>query len=84
MSPTPLPYRRRHAAPSHARRQQTQRLPHIFLDPLPGQFAVIEEILRTFSADVIVADMMFLGAFPPHAKPQAVDVTLPNDRFQAH
>ena len=30
------------------------------------------------------AGVVFLGAFPPHAKPQAVDVTLPNDRFQAH
>jgi UDP:flavonoid glycosyltransferase YjiC (YdhE family) len=39
-------------------------LRRIFLDPLPGQFAGILEILRSFSADVIVADVMFLGAFP--------------------
>jgi UDP:flavonoid glycosyltransferase YjiC (YdhE family) len=36
----------------------------IFLGPLPGQFAGLTEILRDFAADVIVADTMFLGAFP--------------------
>ncbi len=28
--------------------------------------------------------VLLLGAFPPHATPQAVDVTLPNDHFQTH
>ncbi len=28
--------------------------------------------------------VLLLGAFPPHATPQAVDITLPNDRFQSH
>jgi UDP:flavonoid glycosyltransferase YjiC (YdhE family) len=36
----------------------------IFLDPSPGQFAGIIEILRHFDAEVIVADTMFVGAFP--------------------
>ncbi len=45
-------------------------LRRIFLDPLPGQFAGILEILRTFSADVIVADVMFLGAFPLALRPR--------------
>ncbi len=39
-------------------------LRRFFLDPLPGQFAGVLEILRTFTADAIVADVMFLGAFP--------------------
>ena len=39
-------------------------LRRIFLDPLPGQFAGILEILGFFPAEAIVADVMFLGAFP--------------------
>jgi len=46
-------------------------LRRIFLNPLPGQFAGILEILRTFSADAIVADVMFLGAFPLALRPRS-------------
>jgi UDP:flavonoid glycosyltransferase YjiC (YdhE family) len=45
-------------------------LRRIFLDPLPGQFAGILEILCTFKADAIVADVMFLGAFPLAMRPR--------------
>jgi UDP:flavonoid glycosyltransferase YjiC (YdhE family) len=45
-------------------------LRRIFLDPLPGQFAGILEILRTFPAEAIVADVMFLGAFPLALRPR--------------
>lgn len=44
-------------------------LRRFFLDPLPGQFAGVLEILRTFKADAIVADVMFLGAFPLALRP---------------
>ncbi len=27
---------------------------------------------------------LLLGAFPPHATPQPVDIVLPNDHFQSH
>ena len=45
-------------------------LRRIFLDPLPGQFAGILDILSTFSADAIVADVMFLGALPLALRPR--------------
>jgi UDP:flavonoid glycosyltransferase YjiC (YdhE family) len=45
-------------------------LREIFLGPLPGQFAGLSEILRDFAADVIVADTMFLGAFPVALRPR--------------
>jgi UDP:flavonoid glycosyltransferase YjiC (YdhE family) len=44
----------------------------IFLGPLPGQFAGLSEILHDFAADVIVADAMFLGAFPFALRPRAL------------
>jgi UDP:flavonoid glycosyltransferase YjiC (YdhE family) len=44
----------------------------IFLGPLPGQFAGLSEILRDFAADVIVADTMFLGAFPLAFRPRSL------------
>jgi UDP:flavonoid glycosyltransferase YjiC (YdhE family) len=46
-------------------------LRQIFLDPMPGQFAGMLEILRSFAADAVVADMMFLGAFPLALRPRA-------------
>jgi UDP:flavonoid glycosyltransferase YjiC (YdhE family) len=46
-------------------------LRQIFLDPMPGQFAGVLDILRTFPADAVVADMMFLGAFPLAVRPRA-------------
>jgi len=45
-------------------------LREIFLAPLPGQFAGLSEIRRDFAADVIVADTMFLGAFPLALRPR--------------
>jgi len=42
----------------------------IFLGPMPGQFTGLSEILRHFAADVIVADTMFLGAFPFALRPR--------------
>jgi UDP:flavonoid glycosyltransferase YjiC (YdhE family) len=47
-------------------------LREIFLGPMPGQFAGLSEILRHFAADVIVADTMFLGAFPVALRPRAL------------
>jgi len=44
----------------------------IFLGPLPGQFAGLSAILRDFHAEVIVADTMFLGAFPVALRPRAL------------
>jgi UDP:flavonoid glycosyltransferase YjiC (YdhE family) len=46
-------------------------LRRIFLDPMPGQFGGILEILHTFPADAVVADVMFLGAFPLALRPRA-------------
>jgi len=45
-------------------------LREIFLDPLPGQFAGLSAILVDFPADVIVADTMFVGAFPFAQRPR--------------
>jgi UDP:flavonoid glycosyltransferase YjiC (YdhE family) len=45
-------------------------LRRIFLAPLPGQFSGLSEILSDFAADAIVADTMFLGAFPFALRPR--------------
>jgi UDP:flavonoid glycosyltransferase YjiC (YdhE family) len=47
-------------------------LRRIFLGPLPGQFTGLSEILSDFAADVIVADTMFLGAFPFAQRPRSL------------
>jgi UDP:flavonoid glycosyltransferase YjiC (YdhE family) len=47
-------------------------LRRIFLGPLPGQFTGLTEILSDFAADVIVADTMFLGAFPFALQPRSL------------
>ncbi len=39
-------------------------LRRIFVGPVPGQFRDLQEIRRTFDADVIVVDSMFYGALP--------------------
>jgi MGT family glycosyltransferase len=45
-------------------------LRRIFLDPLPGQFAGLSEILRENVADAVVVDTMFLGAYGLAARPR--------------
>jgi len=47
-------------------------LRRIFLAPLPGQFSGLSEILSDFAADAIVADTMFLGAFPFALRPRSL------------
>jgi MGT family glycosyltransferase len=47
-------------------------LREIFLGPMPGQFAGLSGILRDFAADVIIADTMFLGAFPVALRARAL------------
>jgi MGT family glycosyltransferase len=37
---------------------------HIFTDPIPTQHRCIQQILRDFPADVIIADPLFFGLYP--------------------
>jgi MGT family glycosyltransferase len=39
-------------------------LEHVFIDPIPAQDEGLKQVLAEFSADVILADNFFLGAFP--------------------
>lgn len=39
----------------------------LFIDPIPGQVADLQRILRDFPADVLLNEMMFLGAEAVHA-----------------
>jgi UDP:flavonoid glycosyltransferase YjiC (YdhE family) len=60
----------REAASRRGLRGVKADLREIFLDPSPGQFAGLSAILREFPADVIVADTMFVGAFPFALRPR--------------
>jgi MGT family glycosyltransferase len=60
----------REAAARRGVRGVKEDLRRIFLDPLPGQFAAINEILRQDAVDVVVVDLMFLGAFPLALRPR--------------
>jgi MGT family glycosyltransferase len=46
-------------------------LRRIFIGPIAGQFAGLEEIRRGFPADVVVFDNMFFGALPLAMAPRA-------------
>lgn len=37
---------------------------HVFIDPIPAQFAGLEQVLQAFPADVIMADTLFGGCLP--------------------
>jgi UDP:flavonoid glycosyltransferase YjiC (YdhE family) len=41
-----------------------RQLKRLFCDPMPGQFSTLNNILKTFPADAIVADAMFNGTIP--------------------
>jgi UDP:flavonoid glycosyltransferase YjiC (YdhE family) len=62
----------REAASRRGLRGVKADLREIFLDPSPGQFAGVSAILRDFAAEVIVADTMFVGAFPFALGPRAL------------
>jgi MGT family glycosyltransferase len=61
----------REAAARRGLRGVKEDLRRIFLDPLPGQFAGLSDILRQGAVDAVVADTMFLGAFPLALRPRA-------------
>jgi UDP:flavonoid glycosyltransferase YjiC (YdhE family) len=62
----------REASSRRGLRGVKEDLRRIFLGPLPGQFTGLTEILSDFAADVIVADTMFLGAFPFALQPRSL------------
>jgi MGT family glycosyltransferase len=37
---------------------------HVFINPIPDQFAVLEEIMSEFAADVLLVDSFFFGCLP--------------------
>ena len=68
----PMPKRQRALPPVAQRAQQLlARVQHNIIDPVPGQWAVVERVIRDAEVDAIVADGLFVGATMLAARPAA-------------
>jgi UDP:flavonoid glycosyltransferase YjiC (YdhE family) len=68
----PMPARQRALPPVAQRAQQLlSRVQHNVIDPVPGQWAVVERVLRDAEVDAIVTDGLFVGAAMLAARPAA-------------
>lgn len=59
----PMPARQRALPPLAQRAQQLRdRVQHNVIDPMPGQWAVVERVIRDAEVDAVVTDGLFAGA----------------------